>query len=44
LSIRGMKPEKSYHIQKTIQNMGTIDGYLYIHFKNVECKETNEKT
>jgi predicted ribosomally synthesized peptide with SipW-like signal peptide len=42
-SIRGMVPEKSYHIQKTVSNDGTIDGWLYIHIKNVGCTETNDK-
>ena len=42
-SIRGMIPDKSYHIEKVIQNVGTIDGWLYIHFKNAVCTETNDK-
>jgi predicted ribosomally synthesized peptide with SipW-like signal peptide len=42
-SIRGMVPEKSYHIQKTVSNDGTIDGWLYIHIKNVFCEETDDK-
>jgi predicted ribosomally synthesized peptide with SipW-like signal peptide len=42
-AIRTMVPEKSYHIVKTVQNMGTIDGHLYIHVKNAMCIETNDK-
>jgi hypothetical protein len=42
-NIRGIIPEKSYHIVKTVQNMGTIDGHLYVHIKNAECTETNDK-
>jgi predicted ribosomally synthesized peptide with SipW-like signal peptide len=43
ITITGMVPEKSYHHEKVIQNVGTIDGWLYIHVKNVECIETNDK-
>ena len=42
-AIRGMIPDKSYHIEKVVQNVGTIDGWLYIHIKNVMCIETNDK-
>jgi hypothetical protein len=42
-SMRGMIPDKSYHVEKTIQNVGTIDGWLYIHIKNLLCTETNDK-
>jgi hypothetical protein len=42
-SIRGMVPEKSYHFEKTVANAGTIDGWLYIHIKNVLCEETDDK-
>jgi len=41
--IKGMTPEKSYHIVKTVKNVGTIDGWLYIHIKNAKCTETNDK-
>jgi hypothetical protein len=43
MSVRTMIPDKSYHMVKTIENVGTIDGWLYIHIKNVECLETNDK-
>jgi hypothetical protein len=42
-AITGMIPCKLYDVTKTVQNVGTIDGWLYIHIKNVECIETNDK-
>lgn len=36
-------PDKLYDVTKTVQNVGTIDGWLYIHMKNVVCQETNDK-
>ena len=41
--VKGMVPEKSYHKMKKVKNIGTIDGHLYIHIKNVECVEANMK-
>ena len=40
---RRCKPEKSYHIVKTVTNNGTIDGHFYIHFKSVNCTDTDDK-
>jgi hypothetical protein len=42
-AIRGMIPDKSYHFEKVVTNDGTIDGWLYIHVKNVVCEETDDK-
>jgi hypothetical protein len=42
-SITGMVPCKQYAYTKTVHNMGTIDGYFYIHIKNAHCEETNIK-
>jgi len=42
-AVRTMIPDKSYHVEKTVKNVGTIDGFLYIHIKNAECTETNDK-
>jgi hypothetical protein len=42
-AMKGIIPDKSYHIEKVVQNVGTIDGWLYIHIKNVLCTETNDK-
>ena len=42
-AIRGMIPCKYYDVTKTLANMGTIDGHLYIHIKNVMCEETDDK-
>jgi hypothetical protein len=41
--IRGIIPDKWYDVSKTVANVGTIDGWLYIHIKNVLCTETNDK-
>jgi hypothetical protein len=41
--ITGMVPDKSYHIVKDVANVGTINGWLYIHFKNAICTENNDK-
>jgi len=41
--IRFLIPEKIYEVTKTVRNVGTIDGYLYIHFKNTDSVETNDK-
>jgi hypothetical protein len=41
--ITGMKPDKWYDVTKTVANAGTIDGWLYIHIKNVLCEETDDK-
>jgi hypothetical protein len=38
-----MIPDKWYDVTKTVQNVGTIDGWLYIHIKNVLCEEDNDK-
>src|SRR3990170_5710008 len=43
LEMKGIVPEKSYHFGKTVKNMGTIDGWLYIHFKDVKSTEDNDK-
>jgi predicted ribosomally synthesized peptide with SipW-like signal peptide len=40
---RNCVPGKSYHIWKTVANNGTIDGHLYIHFKSVNCTDTDDK-
>jgi len=42
-TIDGIIPEKLYDVTKTVSNVGTIDGWLYIHFKNVLTSETNDK-
>jgi hypothetical protein len=42
-ALRGMVPEKWYDFSKTVANEGTIDGWLYIHIKNVVCQETDDK-
>jgi predicted ribosomally synthesized peptide with SipW-like signal peptide len=36
-------PDKPYDVAKSVKNVGTIDGYLYLHIKNVVCNETNDK-
>jgi hypothetical protein len=41
--IPSMTPSKRYDATKTVINEGTIPGYLYIHFKNPLCIETNDK-
>jgi predicted ribosomally synthesized peptide with SipW-like signal peptide len=41
--IRRMKPDKWFDVTKKVSNNGTIDGHLYIHFKNVTCNETDDK-
>jgi len=41
--IKGMVPEKQYDVTKKVKNVGTIDGWLYIHIKNAKCTETNDK-
>ncbi len=41
--IRGMVPSKLYDVTKTVANMGTIDGWLYLHIKNVVTEEANDK-
>ena len=38
-----MIPDKWYDVTKTVSNNGTISGWLYIHFKNVTCNETDDK-
>jgi hypothetical protein len=43
IAVKGMVPEKLYDFTKTVSNVGTIDGWLYIHIKNVMCTETNDK-
>lgn len=42
-NLTGMIPCKYYDVTKTVANAGTINGWLYIHFKNVQCLETNDK-
>jgi hypothetical protein len=42
-SIKGMVPDKVYDVTKTVSNVGTIDGWLYLHIKNVICIEDNDK-
>jgi predicted ribosomally synthesized peptide with SipW-like signal peptide len=42
-TIRTMIPDKWYDVTKTVSNVGTIDGWLYLHIKNVVCTETNDK-
>jgi predicted ribosomally synthesized peptide with SipW-like signal peptide len=42
-AIRGIIPDKQYDVTKTVKNVGTIDGWLYIHMKNPMCHETNDK-
>jgi hypothetical protein len=42
-ALTGMVPEKWYDFSKTVSNMGTIDGWLYIHIKHVVCEETDDK-
>jgi hypothetical protein len=42
-AVRGMIPDKLYDVTKTVANAGTIDGWLYIHIKNVTCEETDDK-
>jgi hypothetical protein len=42
-TIRGMIPDKWYDVTKTVANVGTIDGWLYLHIKNAVCEETNDK-
>jgi hypothetical protein len=42
-AVRGMVPDKWYDVTKTVANAGTIDGWLYIHIKNVLCEETDDK-
>jgi hypothetical protein len=42
-AISGMIPCKYYDVTKMVQNMGTINGWLYLHIKNVECTETDDK-
>jgi len=41
--ISTMIPEKLYDVTKMVSNDGTIDGFLYIHIKNVLCTETDDK-
>jgi hypothetical protein len=41
--IRGIIPDKWYDVTKVVQNVGTIDGWLYLHVKDVFCTETNDK-
>jgi hypothetical protein len=41
--VRTMIPDKWYDATKTVANVGTIDGWLYIHVKNAVCTETNDK-
>ena len=41
--LRGVKPDKPLDFTKTVKNMGTIDGHLYIHLKNAVTTETNDK-
>jgi hypothetical protein len=41
--VRGMIPEKWYDATKQVANVGTIDGWPYMHVKNAECIETNDK-
>ena len=41
--IMGMVPEKWYDATKQVANVGTIDGWLYMHVKNAVCTETNDK-
>ena len=36
-------PDKWYDVAKSVKNVGTIDGWLYLHIKNVICHETNDK-
>jgi hypothetical protein len=36
-------PDKLYDVTKTVANVGTIDGWLYLHLKNPLCIETNDK-
>jgi hypothetical protein len=38
-----LKPEKSKHVSKTVRNVGTVDGVLYIHIKNVTHLEADDK-
>jgi hypothetical protein len=42
-SIRGMIPDKLYDITKEVTNDGTIDGWLYLHLKNICCEEADDK-
>jgi predicted ribosomally synthesized peptide with SipW-like signal peptide len=42
-AITNVIPEKLYDVSKTVSNMGTIDGWLYLHIKNVICTEDNIK-
>src|SRR3990170_2258398 len=42
-SISGMAADKVYHIDKKVANVGTLDGFLYIHFKGAVTTETNDK-
>jgi len=36
-------PDKWYDVAKSVKNVGTIDGWLYLHIKNAVCNETNDK-
>ena len=36
-------PEQSMHIEKTIRNVGTVDGWLYVHITEVRTREWNDK-
>ena len=38
-----MTPDKIYDVTRTVKNVGTIDGWFYIHIKNVRCEEANDK-
>ena len=42
-SFTGVIPDKLIDVTKTVANVGTIDGWLYLHVKNVLCTETNDK-
>ena len=39
----GMVPDKAYDVTKTVANVGTINGWLYVHIKNAVCTEDNDK-
>jgi hypothetical protein len=41
--IKTIIPDKAYDVTKVVRNVGTIDGWLYLHIKNVLCTETNDK-
>jgi hypothetical protein len=41
--IKTVIPDKWYDVSKTVANVGTIDGWLYLHVKNVLCTESNDK-